>query len=134
MHRHECGAGDARALAAAFFAAAGFVRKSLRLSGFGWDSSGIQEIAARELGIEAAAKLMRLIDILGRIRGAIQLVAPSFRFHAIPLDPDDDKFAHCAIVADADYVITEDKHFRGLAGVGYKPQPISPQDFVSRFL
>jgi hypothetical protein len=34
----------------------------------------------------------------------------------------------------ADYVITEDRHFRSLAGAGYKPQPITPAAFITQHL
>ena len=39
---------------------------------------------------------------------------PHFRFHLIENDPDDNKFVDCAIVAGADYIVSEDAHFRVL--------------------
>ena len=62
------------------------------------------------------------------------MVNPSFQFHVIRADPDGNKFADCAIPAHADYVITEDGHFLPLANSGYKPQPISPLEFIHRHL
>jgi predicted nucleic acid-binding protein len=48
-------------------------------------------------------------------------------------DPDDNAFTDCAIAAHADFVITEDHHFKLLANAGYKPQPITPADFMDRY-
>jgi predicted nucleic acid-binding protein len=39
-----------------------------------------------------------------------------------------------AIAASADYLITSDKHFNVLIGSGYKPQPVTPEEFITRFL
>lgn len=61
-------------------------------------------------------------------------MSPSFFFRTISADRGDDKFADCAIAADADYIITNDKHFAPLIGSGYKPQPITPEEFIVRFL
>jgi uncharacterized protein len=49
-------------------------------------------------------------------------------------DRDDDKFADCAITANADFIVTSDAHFRVLAGSGYRPQPITPEMFIERVL
>lgn len=38
-------------------------------------------------------------------------VAVSFKFNLITKDPDDNKFVDCAIVANAHYIVTNDKHF-----------------------
>lgn len=46
----------------------------------------------------------------------------------------DDAFVDCAIVAEADLIITEDRHFETLRGSGYKPQPITPSEFIQRHL
>ena len=39
---------------------------------------------------------------------------PHFRFGLIEQDPDDNKFVDCAIVAGAEYIVSEDAHFRVL--------------------
>lgn len=39
-----------------------------------------------------------------------------FRWNQITTDPDDNKFVDCAIAANADYIITEDRHFRETKG------------------
>jgi putative PIN family toxin of toxin-antitoxin system len=92
------------------------------------------EVIGRMSGTERAGTILDLIESVGAVEGNLLRIAPHFRFHAIPADPDDDKFADCTIVAEADYVITEDRHFDVLTGTGYKPQPISPAEFIRRFL
>ena len=76
---------------------------------------------------EDVARMFALISLL---HGTIREVAPSFRFRAITGDADDDAFADCAIVAEADFIVTEDHHFDVMRGSGYKPQPISPEEFI----
>ena len=36
---------------------------------------------------------------------------PAFRFSLIAADYDDNKFVDCAIVTNADYIVSQDKHF-----------------------
>lgn len=93
-----------------------------------------EEVVAREMGTTEAAKVLRFIEIVHQTRRAVRFLSPDFRFHAVPFDGDDDKFADCAIAAHADYVITADRHFRPLANAGYKPQPITPEEFIRQHL
>ena len=62
--------------------------------------------------------------------GNLLPVSPSFRFHLITGDADDNKFADCAIAAEADFIITSDQHFDLMRGSGYKPQPLTPEEFI----
>lgn len=41
------------------------------------------------------------------------------RWKLIADDPDDDKFADCAVAANADLIVTDDRHFRILKKVGF---------------
>ena len=75
-----------------------------------------------------------LLEVVGELHGNVRRVAPTFRFRLITADADDDKFADCAIVADADCVVTEDGHFDVLAGAGYKVRAITPEEFIRRHL
>jgi putative PIN family toxin of toxin-antitoxin system len=74
------------------------------------------------------------LELLTQLHGNIRFVEPDFRFNVIPADPDDNKFADCAIAAEANFVVTEDSHFAALKSAGHKPQPITPEDFVHRHL
>jgi predicted nucleic acid-binding protein len=49
----------------------------------------------------------------------------------ITVDPDDNKFVDCAVAANADFICTEDKHFKVLKKVPFPPvKVISADDFV----
>ena len=93
-----------------------------------------EEILVPRLGPARWREFVELLDTIGELRGNLRHIEPSFRFRLIAADPDDDKFADCAIAAEADWVITEDGHFDSLRGAGYQPQPIAPADFIARFL
>ena len=44
---------------------------------------------------------------------------PTFRFGLITTDPDDNKFVDCAIVTNADYIVSQDKHFNILKKIDF---------------
>lgn len=93
-----------------------------------------EEIMLREGGTVKAAKMMQIMQMAATAHGNLHLVSPTYRFHLITDDPDDDKFTDCAMTSDADWLITSDGHFGRLVSSGYKPQPITPEDFINRFL
>jgi uncharacterized protein len=92
------------------------------------------EVVTAMLGRSTWAELCALLDFAETKPGYVIEVSPAFHFLAIPSDRDDDKFADCAINAHADSIVTNDRHFRPLHNAGYKPQPISPEVFIERFL
>ena len=115
------------------------IRHGLLAGKFRWALSNeilleYEEIAAREMGAAGVERMLRFIELAGQARDAFLRLSPTFRFHLIAADADDDKFADCAIAAEADYIITEDHHFEALAGSGYKPQPVTPEEFIRRHL
>ena len=56
-----------------------------------------------------------------------------FKFNLITADPDDNKFVDCAIAANAEYIVTNDKHFKELEIVDFpKVKHISIDEFVTR--
>ena len=57
--------------------------------------------------------------------------SPFTRFRLIEQDPDDNKFVDCAIVAGADYIVSEDAHFRVLETI---PFPKVRVIHLSRFM
>ena len=93
-----------------------------------------QEIITKRASAEDWGELTALFDIADELHGNLLHVEPSFRFHLIIADPDDDKFADCAIAAEADFIITEDTHFETLRGSGHQPQPVTPGEFIARHL
>lgn len=78
-------------------------------------------------------KFVRLLDLAEQTSGNLVRVSPSFHFHVVTVDPDDNIFTDCAIAAEADWLITDDTHFDTLVGAGYKPQPIRPVMFIAQF-
>lgn len=93
-----------------------------------------EEIMQRQAGMQKADAMMQIITLAAMRHDNIIFSSPSFRFHLITSDSDDDKFADCAIAAEADHIITSDHHFDALLGSGYKPQPITPEEFIRRHL
>ena len=49
----------------------------------------------------------------------VKYFTPHFHFHLIEKDPDDNKFVDCAIIAGADYIVSEDTHFRILKTIPF---------------
>ena len=78
--------------------------------------------------------MWRFLTLTDVLHGNIRHIGPDYRFHTIIGDPDDDAFADCAIAAGADCIITSDHHFDALIGSGYRPQPITPEDFIRTHL
>ena len=93
-----------------------------------------QEVTVKLSGAERWRDVEALLDLLGQLHGNIQQVEPQFRFTVITADPDDNKFCDCAIVAEADFVVTDDTHFVALKSAGYKPKPIAPEEFIREHL
>ncbi|WP_395716674.1 putative toxin-antitoxin system toxin component, PIN family [Prosthecobacter sp.] len=91
-----------------------------------------EEIIASNAGPAAWAAVARFIE-LADMSGNLVRISPHYQFHIIGNDPDDNAFTDCAIAAHGDYVITDDRHFAPLADAGYKPQPITPVEFIARF-
>ena len=46
-------------------------------------------------------------------------VSVYFKWNLIAADPDDNKFVDCALNADADYIVTNDKHFNVLKEIDF---------------
>ena len=93
-----------------------------------------EEVMTRLNSATYAGLAFQTMNAIESVRRNLIRVSPSFRFRLITADVDDDKFADCAIAAEADWIITEDHHFDALIGSGHKPQPITPEEFIARFL
>ena len=93
-----------------------------------------QEVTTRLSGAERWRDVATLLELLGQLHGNIRHVGPQFRFNVISIDPDDNKFCDCAIVAEANFVVVEDNHFDVLKSAGYKTQPIKPEEFIHQYL
>ena len=69
-----------------------------------------QEILGQQITPTVAESVVMLI--LNQLN--VRLIDPHFRMGLITTDPDDNKFVDCAFAAGADYLVSEDSHFRVL--------------------
>lgn len=69
-----------------------------------------QEILSQQITPSIAENIVLLILNKTNVR----LVSPHFRMELITADPDDNKFVDCAFAANADYLVSEDRHFEVL--------------------
>ncbi len=46
-------------------------------------------------------------------------VDAQFRFRLITVDPDDNKFVDCAIISNAEFIVTNDQHFNELKAISF---------------
>lgn len=91
-----------------------------------------EEVIRRKEPASSWHDMELLMEFMMLTYGNLLHVRPSFQFHVVMDDLDDNAFTDCAITVHADYVITSDKHFAPLANAGYKPQPITPEAFIER--
>ncbi len=61
---------------------------------------------------------VRIINALLK-SNCLKLFDPHYHFELITQDPDDNKFVDCAIIASADYLVSEDRHFNVLKQVPF---------------
>jgi putative PIN family toxin of toxin-antitoxin system len=93
-----------------------------------------EEITVKLSGAERWRDMAAFLELLTQLHGNIRQMNPHYRFAVVAADPDDNKFCDCAIAAEADFVVTEDSHFDALKSAGYKPQPITPDEFIRHHL
>ena len=93
-----------------------------------------QEAITRLSGASRWEQVERFLTLLFHLHANILFLDPQFRFGILTADADDNKFVDCAIAAQADYIITSDRHFSALNGSGYKPRPVTPQEFIKACL
>jgi uncharacterized protein len=91
-----------------------------------------REVITTLSGVGAWQRVAKLLELI-ESSGDLVHVFPAFQFRIISADPDDNAFTDCAISANADYVISNDHHFAPLANAGYKPQPITPDEFIAKY-
>jgi len=86
-----------------------------------------EEIIAKKTSPLFASEFIR--SILLRVNTI--LVNPFFHFELISRDPDDNKFVDCAIIANADYIVSQDAHFNVLKTIDFpKVIVIRIEDFM----
>jgi len=93
------------------------------------------------LEYEETVSKVSLQENVGRLLGFLDLssfviqINPHFSYSPITADPDDNKFVDCAVAANADYIVTSDRHFDILRDVSFpKIAVIHPEEFIRQFL
>ena len=74
-----------------------------------------QEILAQQTTPSIAENIVLLI----LNKQNVLFVDPHFRMELIAADPDDNKFVDCAFAANADYLVSEDSHFKVLLDIPF---------------
>jgi uncharacterized protein len=73
------------------------------------------EIIQKHMGSVVAESVLGVIENMDNL---VQ-VSSYFKFNLIKSDPDDNKFVDCAIASNADFILTEDKHFLKLKSISF---------------
>lgn len=74
-----------------------------------------EEILERLAGKRAASEVINVLLNSENTR----LINTYYDFNLITVDPDDNKFVDCAIVANAEFIVTEDRHFNILKTISF---------------
>lgn len=71
-----------------------------------------------------------VLEILTKAQNALHIRIHYF-WNAVPADPDDNKFFDAAVAANADYLVTNDGHFKSAKALAFpKVNTISADDFL----
>ncbi len=88
--------------------------------------SEYQEKLAQRYGIKATEASLDFLLLLPNVH----LITPFFHWQLIKHDMDDNKFVDCAIAANADYIVSNDRDFKVLKKVFFPPvKVISIEEF-----
>lgn len=90
-----------------------------------------EEILTQKMGKIIAQNIIKAIVA----RPNTMKLDPHFQFRLIEKDVDDNKFVDCAIVANAEYIVTEDKHFKVLETIDFPKVAVKGLDaFLARLM
>lgn len=73
------------------------------------------EIIEQHMGFEVSESVQGVLDNLTNVH----FINSYFRFDLIKKDKDDNKFVDCAIAANANFIVSEDKDFRVLKKIAF---------------
>ncbi len=74
-----------------------------------------EEIIAQRYDRDTVHDVLRLLVSLRNT----DLIVPHYHWKLIVNDPDDDKFVDLAVAGNADYIVTNDRHFKVLAQTAF---------------
>ena len=88
-----------------------------------------EEVLARKTTPEIATNIVEAIANLTTTTMQNTYV----HFELLPADSDDNKFVDCAVASDAEYIVTNDKHFNPLKSIpGPKVEIIKIAEFIKQ--
>lgn len=73
------------------------------------------EVTEQKTTSEISQNVLRLLINLP----SLKLIQTYYNWQLIIADPDDDKFVDCAIAAQADYIVSDDGHFKVLKDIPF---------------
>lgn len=89
------------------------------------------EIIEQHMGADFA---QAVVDLLVDLPNLNQINKYYF-WQLIEADPDDNKFVDCAIAANADYIVSEDRHYRTLKNIEFpKVEVLTIEEFKAVLL
>lgn len=90
-----------------------------------------EEVIGRDLSSELANAVLETLESLPNI----SFIQKYYFWNLITTDPDDNKFVDCAVAGGADFVVTNDKHFKILQSIPFpKITVISAEEFLDMVL
>lgn len=90
-----------------------------------------EEVIARNVNPKIAGIVIYTI----LTRNNVERLDPHFHFHLIQQDEDDNKFVDCAIVSNAKWIVSEDRHFEILKTIDFpKVDILGIDEFVNTLL
>ena len=83
------------------------------------------------LDVKANPVIAAMVLEIIRLAPNTIMVDAHYKWNLIKQDPDDNKFVDCAVVANADFIVSEDKHFKELESVEFpKVVVVRLQEFM----
>lgn len=71
------------------------------------------------LGQQITPTVAENVTLLILNKKNVSLIDPHFHMELITADPDDNKFVYCAFAAGAEYLVSEDSHFKVLHDIAF---------------
>lgn len=82
----------------------------------------------QHLGAKTTQDFLEVIDNAPNVA----LITKFFRWELIKIDPDDNKFVDCAVAGNADFIVTNDRHFNVLKDIPFpRLRVINSDEFLN---
>lgn len=90
-----------------------------------------EEIIGGDLSPELANFVLETLETLPNVH----YIQKYYYWNLIAADPDDNKFVDCAVAGSADFIVTNDKHFKVLKTIPFpKINILSAEEFLEKVL